>query len=100
MKGAHYLNTPTGFETVFNIAKSFLNEKNRNRVRFTYKIVYLYLLYHIYKTTTILFFSCMCMAKILMGYTNMCRKMYYRQNTEETGVPSKKLQVGPYLHIL
>ncbi|RVE51216.1 hypothetical protein evm_004181 [Chilo suppressalis] len=32
MKGTHYLNTPTGFETVFNATKTLLNEKNRNRI--------------------------------------------------------------------
>ncbi|KAI8427673.1 hypothetical protein MSG28_002137 [Choristoneura fumiferana] len=32
LKGAHYLNTPIGFETMFNIAKSFLNEKNKQRL--------------------------------------------------------------------
>ncbi|XP_068620796.1 uncharacterized protein [Battus philenor] len=32
MKGTHYLNTPTGFETVFNAVKSLLNEKNQNRL--------------------------------------------------------------------
>ncbi|KAM3959038.1 uncharacterized protein ACR2FA_006879 [Aphomia sociella] len=32
MKGFHYLNTPTGFETIFNTMKGFLNEKNRNRL--------------------------------------------------------------------
>lgn len=32
MKGTHYLNTPTGFETIFNAIKGMLNEKNRNRV--------------------------------------------------------------------
>ncbi|KAJ0181738.1 hypothetical protein K1T71_002460 [Dendrolimus kikuchii] len=32
MKGTHYLNTPTGFETVFNAMKGLLNEKNRNRL--------------------------------------------------------------------
>ncbi|XP_063529629.1 uncharacterized protein LOC134740905 [Cydia strobilella] len=31
MKGSHYLNLPPGFETILNIGKSFLNEKNRNR---------------------------------------------------------------------
>lgn len=33
LKGFHYINTPTGFETVYNLFKSFLNEKNRSRVR-------------------------------------------------------------------
>ncbi|CAH2066482.1 unnamed protein product, partial [Iphiclides podalirius] len=32
MKGTHYLNTPKGFETVFNAIKSLLNEKNQNRL--------------------------------------------------------------------
>ncbi|XP_059059455.1 alpha-tocopherol transfer protein-like [Achroia grisella] len=32
MKGFHYLNTPSGFETVFNLFKSFMNEKNRSRL--------------------------------------------------------------------
>ncbi|CAH0749101.1 unnamed protein product [Diatraea saccharalis] len=32
MKGTHYLNTPPGFETVFNAVKSLLNEKNKNRL--------------------------------------------------------------------
>ncbi|CAB3231191.1 unnamed protein product [Arctia plantaginis] len=32
IKGTHYLNTPAGFEKVYNLMKSFLNEKNRNRL--------------------------------------------------------------------
>lgn len=32
MKGTHYLNTPPGFETVFNAIKALLNEKNRSRL--------------------------------------------------------------------
>ncbi|XP_026756871.2 alpha-tocopherol transfer protein-like [Galleria mellonella] len=32
MKGFHYLNTPPGFETVFNLVKGFMNEKNRSRL--------------------------------------------------------------------
>lgn len=32
MKGIHYVNTPSGFSTVFNVFKNFLNEKNRQRV--------------------------------------------------------------------
>lgn len=32
-KGFHYINTPSGFETVFNLFKSFMNEKNQSRVR-------------------------------------------------------------------
>ncbi|XP_013200524.2 uncharacterized protein LOC106143093 [Amyelois transitella] len=32
MKGFHYLNTPPGFETVFNFMKGFLNEKNKSRL--------------------------------------------------------------------
>lgn len=32
LKGTHYLNTPTGFETVFNAIKALLNEKNKKRV--------------------------------------------------------------------
>lgn len=32
LKGFHYINTPPGFETVYNLFKSFLNEKNRSRV--------------------------------------------------------------------
>nr|XP_049708172.1 alpha-tocopherol transfer protein-like [Helicoverpa armigera] len=32
MKGTHYVNTPPGFETIFNAMKSLLNEKNRNRL--------------------------------------------------------------------
>lgn len=40
MKGAHYINTPVGFETVYNLFKSFFNEKNRSRVsRRIFKIV-------------------------------------------------------------
>lgn len=31
-KGFHYVNTPSTFETVFNIFKSFMNEKNKSRV--------------------------------------------------------------------
>ncbi|CAH0749105.1 unnamed protein product [Diatraea saccharalis] len=33
MKSHHYINTIPGFETVFNMFKALLNEKNRNRVR-------------------------------------------------------------------
>ncbi|KAJ8729543.1 hypothetical protein PYW08_001124 [Mythimna loreyi] len=32
MKGTHYLNTPPGFETVFNAMKMLLNEKNKSRL--------------------------------------------------------------------
>ncbi|KPJ11746.1 Alpha-tocopherol transfer protein-like [Papilio machaon] len=32
MKGVHYLNTPPGFETIFNFIKGFLNEKNKKRL--------------------------------------------------------------------
>ncbi|CAH2066480.1 unnamed protein product, partial [Iphiclides podalirius] len=32
MKGAHYLNAPSGFETIFNFMKNFLNEKNKKRL--------------------------------------------------------------------
>lgn len=32
MKGTHYLNTPPGFETIFNAMKGMLNEKNKNRL--------------------------------------------------------------------
>ncbi|CAK1603323.1 unnamed protein product [Parnassius mnemosyne] len=32
MKGAHYVNTPTFFETIFNFMKNFLNEKNKKRL--------------------------------------------------------------------
>lgn len=31
-KGFHYVNTPTGFETVFNMFKTFMSEKNRSRL--------------------------------------------------------------------
>lgn len=34
LKGTHYINTPTGFETIFNAMKSLLNEKNQSRVSF------------------------------------------------------------------
>lgn len=34
MKGVNYVHTPTGFETIFNLFKQFLNEKNRQRVHF------------------------------------------------------------------
>ncbi|KAL0849063.1 hypothetical protein ABMA28_013425 [Loxostege sticticalis] len=33
MKGFHYLNAPSFFETIFNTMKTFLNEKNRNRIQ-------------------------------------------------------------------
>lgn len=39
MKGVHYVNTPTGFQTVFNIFKSMMNEKNKQRVRKKLKIL-------------------------------------------------------------
>lgn len=32
-KAFHYINTPTGFEAVFNMFKSFMNEKNKSRVK-------------------------------------------------------------------
>lgn len=32
-KGIHYVNTPPGFEKVFNIFVSFMNEKMKKRVR-------------------------------------------------------------------
>ncbi|XP_072936715.1 alpha-tocopherol transfer protein-like [Epargyreus clarus] len=32
VKSVHFINTPPFFETFFNIAKSFLNEKNRRRI--------------------------------------------------------------------
>ena len=32
-KGFHYINTPIGFEAVFNMFKSFMNEKNKSRVK-------------------------------------------------------------------
>ncbi|CAH2104808.1 unnamed protein product [Euphydryas editha] len=32
MKGTHYINTPAGFESVFNVIKNLLNEKNRQRL--------------------------------------------------------------------
>lgn len=31
-KGLHYIHTPTGFETIFNLFKGFMNEKNKKRV--------------------------------------------------------------------
>lgn len=31
-KGLHWINTPRGFESVFNIFTAFMNEKNRSRV--------------------------------------------------------------------
>lgn len=32
MKGFHHVYTPKGFETLFNMFKNFMNEKNKNRV--------------------------------------------------------------------
>lgn len=32
MKGYHHVNSPKGFETLFNMFKAFMNEKNKNRV--------------------------------------------------------------------
>nr|XP_019550290.2 uncharacterized protein LOC109420412 [Aedes albopictus] len=32
LKGFHYINTPSGFETVYNLFKSFMTEKNRSRL--------------------------------------------------------------------
>lgn len=32
MKGFHHVHSPKGFETIFNVFKTFLNEKNKNRV--------------------------------------------------------------------
>lgn len=33
-KGFHFINTPMGFETVFNVFKSFINDKNKTKVNF------------------------------------------------------------------
>lgn len=33
-KGFHFINTPPGFETFYNLFKSFLNEKNKSRVSY------------------------------------------------------------------
>lgn len=35
IKGYNIINTPSGFETVFNLFKSFMKEKNKNRVNKT-----------------------------------------------------------------
>lgn len=35
-KGLHWINTPRGFEQVFNIFTGFMNEKNRSRVSETF----------------------------------------------------------------
>lgn len=32
MKGFHHVHTPRGFETLFNMFRNFMNEKNKNRV--------------------------------------------------------------------
>lgn len=32
MKGSHYVNTPTGFSTIFNLFKTFMSEKTKQRV--------------------------------------------------------------------
>lgn len=47
MKGSHYVHTPTGFMTVFNLFKNFLTEKNRQRVSIMRKtkVVALFLVY-------------------------------------------------------
>lgn len=31
-KGFHYIHTPSGFETVYGLFKSFMTEKNKSRV--------------------------------------------------------------------
>lgn len=31
-KGFHFINTPFGFDSIFNIFKSFMNDKNKTRV--------------------------------------------------------------------
>jgi hypothetical protein len=33
-KGFHFINTPRGFESVFNVFKSFINDKNKTKVKF------------------------------------------------------------------
>lgn len=33
MKGSHYVHTPTGFMTIFNLFKTFMSEKTKQRVR-------------------------------------------------------------------
>lgn len=41
-KGFHYVHTPSGFETIFNLFKSFMSEKNKSRVskfKFNFKII-------------------------------------------------------------
>ena len=35
-KGYHYINTTTPFQAVFNLVKSLMGEKMRNRVKFIY----------------------------------------------------------------
>lgn len=37
-KGFHFINTPMGFETVFNVFKSFINDKNKTKVRIEFLI--------------------------------------------------------------
>lgn len=37
-KGVHYINAPSAFEKFFNLFKTFLNDKMKSRVRFTFKI--------------------------------------------------------------
>jgi CRAL/TRIO domain len=39
-KGLHYINTPPGFDQVFNIFKGFMNEKIKSRVRFTFFLIF------------------------------------------------------------
>lgn len=50
MKGTHYLNTPPGFETIFNAMKALLNEKNKNRVSQIPILTYFSLTQKIYRT--------------------------------------------------
>lgn len=40
-KGFHYINTPKGFEQVFSVFKSFMNEKNRSRVGYQFSGVFM-----------------------------------------------------------
>lgn len=106
MKGTHYLNTPPGFETVFNALKNLLNEKNKSRV--CHINIYYYNLFFgnkfpkliIFKETLlIVYFSCTCIIKIMKKCINIYQNTFYPRNMGAMLAPSKKLLVG-YIQFL
>lgn len=75
--GFHYVNTPDGFEYVFNMFKTFMSEENKKLVR-DETTQYEFLMKLLFSS---LFDSCMYMATILNRCTSMCPNDFYQPNT-------------------